>query len=356
MCKLIAMSTAACKNTRQASRLVLKMSTLLAASQRDGFGYAINTSDGVFSERYLDPKTCEGMGELKASRDLLPATLQTQLTYGVDYDQQGIIPSKGAVKGCVIAHGRTATCGKNIANTHPFTGCENGQRWTIAHNGVVEWNGENLPLQTTCDSEHLLNCFLYKQGEQSFHEGIAGYAAVVGINPQGEMFALRDDRAPLYVSYVKQLGCYIICTDNTHCEDIADLISDFNGLKNSTVTNPMMIAPYVKHTFHANGEISSVSFPKFKSTMTYSSTASVYRSLGSAGAPGFGSSAWDDDYTPYRAPIISTPATPAAPASTTSTGSSQVPDVSDLDELRQQRISEYRRNRNLNHKPWKQGK
>jgi hypothetical protein len=358
MCKLIAMSTAACKNTRQASRLVLKMSTLLAASQRDGFGYAIKTSDGVFSERYLDPKTCEGMGELKASRDLLPASLKTQLSYGVDYDQQGIIPSKGAVRGSVIAHGRTATCGKNITNTHPFTGCNDGQQWTIAHNGVVEWTGESLPLQTTCDSEHILNCYLYKQGEQSFHEGLAGYAAVVGINPQGEMFALRDDRAPLYVSYVKQLGCYILCTDSTHCEDIADLISDFNGLKNSTVTNPMMIAPYVRHTFHASGEITSVAFPKFKSTMSYSSTASVYRSLGSAGAVGYASSAWDDEYTPYRAPIATSPATqptlPSIPSTERDMGD-DAEQVSELETLRQQRLTEYRRNRNISHKPWKHG-
>lgn len=359
MCKLIAMSTASCKNTKQASRLVLKMSTLLGASQRDGFGYAINTSEGVFSERYLDPKTCEGMGELKASRDLLPSSLKTQLTYGIDYDQQGVIPSKGAVKGCIIAHGRTATCGKNITNTHPFTGSHEGKRWTIAHNGVVEWNGETLPLQTTCDSEHILNCFLYKNGEQSFHEGLAGYAAVVGINPQGEMFAMRDNRAPLYVSYVKQLGCYICCTDSTHCEDIADLISDFNGLKNSTVTNPMMIMPYVRHTFHANGEITSVEFQKFKDTMTYASTASVYRSLGSAGAAGYSSPAWDDDYVGYKpsgTTITKVPAGPTIIPSSTSETTADSDGVSELDELRQQRLTEYRRNRNLSHKPWKSNK
>jgi hypothetical protein len=358
MCKLIAMSTAACKNTRQASRLVIKMRTLLAASQRDGFGYALNNNGDVFVERHVDPQTCEGLGSLKASRDLLPVTLHTKLLHGVDYDQQGTIPSKGAVNGCIIAHGRTATCGKNITNTHPFTGLHEGKRWTIAHNGVVEWKGEKLPLQTTCDSEHILNCFLYKQGEQSFHEGLAGYAAVVGINPQGEMFAMRDDRAPLYVVYVKQLKQYIICTDKTHCEEIADLVCDFHNIKSPTVTNPMMIAPYVAHTFHANGEVSSQAFPRFESTMSYASTSSVYRSLGSAGAVGYASSAWDDDYTPYSPTRGASATAPSFPASTPSTPSvepSQLPTVSELDTLREQRMSEYRRNRNLHHKPWKQG-
>jgi len=349
------MSTAGCKNVRQASRLVIKMRTLLAASQRDGFGYALNNNGQVFVERHVDPNTCDGLGTLKASRDILPATLHTQLTYGVDYNQHGTIPTKGSVRGCVIAHGRTATCGKNIANTHPFTGEVDGKRWTIAHNGVVEWNGEKLPLQSTCDSEHLLNCYLYKQGEQSFHEGIAGYAAIVGINPNNEMFALRDDRAPLYVTLIKQLNCYILCTDKTHCEDIADLVSDFNGLKNATITNPMMIAPYVRHTFHASGEISSEAFPRFTSTISYASTSSVYRSLGSAGAPGYASSAWDDDYVPYSSSKGSSASAPAFPASTTSTPAVTSGDVSELDELREQRLTEYRRHRNLSHKPWKQG-
>ena len=346
MCKLIAMSTAACKNTKQASRLILKMSSLLGATQHDGFGYAINTSNDVFIERYLDSNTCEGMGELKASRDLLPASLKTKLIYGFDYDQQGTIPSKTAVKGSIIAHGRTATCGKTIANTHPFTGLNNGKRWTIAHNGVVEWKGEKLPMQSTCDSEHLLNCYLYKNGEQSFVNHISGYAAIVGINPNGELFALRDNKAPLYVTYIKQLGCYILCTDNTHCEDIADLVNDFNNVKNSTATAPMLIAPYVSHTFHSNGEITSCPFPAFDSIMSYGSTSSVYRSLGSAGTPGFTSSAWDDDYTPYS----TDPGTPP----TTITPSTTPVAKDELEKLQQQNLQQYRRNRNLQHKPWKQ--
>lgn len=378
MCKLIALNTAACKSTRQASQLVLKMRTLLAASQRDGFGYAINTSDGVFSERYVNPDSCSGLGSTKASRDVLPATLQTQLTYGVDYDQRGNLPSKGAVQGCVIAHGRTATCDKTVANTHPFTGSNAGKQWTIAHNGVVDWSGIPLPLQTTCDSEHILNCFLYLQGEKSFKDGLAGYAAVVGINPQGEMFALRDDRAPLYVQYVKELNQYIICTDQTHCEELSKMIVGFNSLKNATITTPMMLAPYVKHVFHANGEVSSTKFDKFSGSSSRISTSSIYRSLGSAGVS---RSAWDDDYgysgyKPYRPSIPSTPSTPStpsiagassttppasdAPADSTAPTSPSDPDAWDeevqkelLDEYRKQQSRQHRRNA---YKPWKHNK
>jgi len=317
-----------CKTLKQASKLVKVSSELLGSTQKDGFGYALKASEGVFVERYVNPSNCSGMGTLKASRDVLPVALQTQLQYGVDYDQQGNVPSKTPLNGCFIAHGRTATCGKSIDNTHPFNGFNDGNQWTIAHNGVVDWNGEALPLTTTCDSEHILNCFLYLNGEQSFKDGLSGYAAVVGINPQGEMFALRDDRAPLYVCYIKELNQYICCTDSTHCTELSKLFIDFNGLKNATVTTPMMIAPYVKHTFHASGDITSVKFERFTSTSSRISTSSVYRSLGSAGASNY-SSYYDDDwsYSSRRPSYPSIPSTPS-PASTPSiAGNASTPEM-----------------------------
>ena len=345
MCKLIAMSSMSCKTLKHASRLVKVSSELLGSSQRDGFGYALKHADGVFIERYLNPATCNGMGTLKASRDLLPVALQTQLVYGVDYDQHGNLPSKTPLLGSFIAHGRTATCGKNIANTHPFTGYNNGEQWTIAHNGVVDWSGSTYPLQTTCDSEHILNCFLYANGEQSFKDGLAGYAAVVGINPQGEMFAMRDERAPLYVQYVKELNLYILCTDQTHCNDISKLIIDCNELKDATVTTPMMIAPFVKHTFHSTGDITSVEFPRFANASSRISSTSIYRSLGSAGATGYRyhDDEWDSyNATRYSTPSIVTKETPSSDASKEL-----------LDEYRKQQSRRYQANAQ---KPWKHKK
>lgn len=352
MCKLIAMSSMSCKTLKHASRLVKVSSELLGSSQRDGFGYALKHTEGVFIERYLNPASCNGMGTLKASRDMLPVALQTQLVFGNDYDQHGNLPSKTPLNGCYIAHGRTATCGKSITNTHPFTGYNDGEQWTIAHNGVVDWSGATYPLKTTCDSEHILNCFLYANGEQSFKDGIAGYLAVVGINPQGEMFALRDERAPLYVQYIKELNNYILCTDQNHCNDISKMLIEFNELKDATVTTPMMIAPFVKHTFHANGEITSVSFERFASSSGRISQSSIYRSLGSAGAAGF-ASYYDDEWDAYNGRTriksnVTTPATPSTPAGTTFDASKEL-----LDEYRKQQSRRHQANAN---KPWKHKK
>lgn len=355
MCKLIAISGLSVKGRKQSNALIKKTSELLGASQRDGYGFAIGTgkvsdmSLGVYIERYINPAVVTGMGTLKQSRNTMPSGIKTVLKDGVDFDSQGDMPSGKLVEAPFIAHGRTATCGKVIDNTHPFTGKNNGKQWTIAHNGVVEWSGINLPLKTTCDSEHLLNCFLYLNGEQSFTEGIAGYAAIVGINPEGEMFALRDDRAPLYVQYILELKNYVVCTDPAHCTEVSNMLCKFLDIKNPTITDAMMLEPYVIHTFHANHLVSSKDFKAFKSTMSYGSINSVYRSLGSAGAIGYGGSAWDDDYTTSRptVPSIVTAASTPAP-------STPAPALDEAQKQQEQVRAQMHKNSRKFNKPWKQ--
>lgn len=304
MCKLIAITGLTLKNTAQASELVAESADLLGLSQKDGFGYALNHQNGVYSERFLSPDSVKGMGTMKASRELLPSMLKTKIKQGIDFDSQGVFPSKGVIECSFIAHGRTATCDKVIDNTHPFRGSVDNKEWWIAHNGVVSWKGDKLPLRTTCDSEHLLNCFLYLNGEQSFKDNISGYAAIVGFNPNRELFVLRDNKAPLYITYIKALGTFIVCTDSHHCTKLADLIAGFANLKNAVHTEPLMLEEWCMHTFLANGEITSNIFPEFSATSPYISQASVYSSLGSAGAQGYTSQyqsrAWDDyDYDYY---------------------------------------------------------
>lgn len=358
MCKLIAISGLSVKGRKQSNALIKKTSELLGSSQRDGYGFAIGTGDisndslGVYIERYLNPSAVTGMGTLKQSRNLIPAGIKTVLKEGVDFDSQGTMPSGKIVNAPFISHGRTATCGKVIANTHPFTGKHNGVEWTIAHNGVVEWSGVKLPLQTTCDSEHLLNCFLYLNGEQSFTEGIAGYAAIVGINPLGEMFALRDDRAPLHVQYIVELKQYVVCTDPAHCTEVSTMLCKFMDIKNPTITDAFMLEAYVMHTFHQDGLVSSKDFPAFKSTMSYGSITSVYRSLGSAGAVGYSGAAWDDDYT------YSKPTTPTVPsivtAASTPAPSTPAPALDEAEKQQAQVRAQMHKNARKFNKPWKQ--
>jgi hypothetical protein len=247
-----------------------------------------------------------------------------------------------------------------IGNTHPFVGTNKDGTWSLAHNGVVEFVGDKLPLKTTCDSEHLLNCYLYLNGEQSFEKHISGYAAITGINPQGELFVLRDSKAPLYVQYIKEMDNYIVATDASHCNEISSMLCKFAGIKEPTITTPLLLAEYVKHTFHSNGEITSVQFEKFDSRMIFASTSSIYRSLGSAGATGYGSYDADDwsyygsrqrynsQASPATAPSFPTP----PPVSSPSPITSEELDV--VEKHREAMLQKQKRNSRKSHKPWKE--
>jgi hypothetical protein len=353
MCKMIAISRIATKNSKQASALVLKMAFLLGASQKDGFGYSIKHQNGQYTERYLSADTVAGMGTLKEGIDMLKSNIKTKLVEGIDFDVNGVKPKKGAINGSIIAHGRTATCGKSIDNTHPFTGSNEHGTYTIAHNGVVEWTGEKLPLHTTCDSEHILNCFLHLNGEQSFKDGLAGYAAVVGFDSIGNMFVLRDNRAPLYMSYIVELDSYVICTDKTHCVELTKMLCDFNSIKTANVSTPMMLADYVKHVFQQNGEVTSSEFPKFNSSMSYASTASIYRSLGSAGASGY-TGGYSGGYSPgtyksYSPATLATPSTPSTEPEEVVTESEQAM----LDAYHKKSMEQSKKNSRKQTKAWK---
>lgn len=356
MCKLIAISRVSTKSSKQASALVKKSAELLGATQKDGFGYSIRHQNGQFTERYLSADTVAGMGTLKESFDLIKGSIRTKLLEGIDFDSNGEKPAKGQIVGSFIAHGRTATCGKSIENTHPFTGFNEHGKWTIAHNGIVEWSGVKLPLHTTCDSEHLLNCFLHLNGEQSFKDGISGYAAIIGFDQLGQLFVLRDNKAPLYMSYIVELDSYVMCTDPHHCNELTKMLCDFNSIKSPKVSTPMMLADYTKHVFQLNGEVQSIEFPKFDNRMSYSSTAGIYRSLGSAGVAGYtGGSYGSSTRSTYVSHYPVTPSTPTP----SGVPDAEVEDVlteseqKQLEKFRKESSERSKKNSRKQTKPWK---
>jgi hypothetical protein len=364
MCKLIAIAGLALKNSKQADALVAKSAALLGASQRDGFGYTLMHQAGAFTERFLDPQSCKGMGLMQRSRNALPSKIRTKVKSGVDFNSDGCIPAKGSIIGSFIAHGRTATCGKEIANTHPFIKSGEHGEWIIAHNGIVSYKGDPLPMQSSCDSEHLLNCFVYLNGEHSFKDTIAGYAAIVGFDPNRQLFVLRDNKAPLYCSWIEQLNCYVNCTDSTHCKELTDMICAFHGIKSPEVTMPLMLEEYVRHTFLNNGEIASNNFDTFDAQSAYISQSSIYASLGSAGATGYkskyergafgGYDSWEDDYTSYNA---TTKPEASLGINESIAPSASIPNAESkaLESHRKEMIAEYKRNSRKQYKPYREG-
>jgi hypothetical protein len=186
-----------------------------SSTQRDGFGFSLQCGERRYTERYCMPNSYSGIGRLRDTlKDIDPF-------FSDGYKDTHETPDwkMGTSTGPLIAHGRTSTGSVEIANTHPFT----KNRWTLAHNGVVGWRGEVRKLETTCDSEHLLNCYAMGNGVEDLKD-LSGWAAWVAISPENRLVAGRDSITPLHFAFSKQLSAYIIATKKEDLERYADVM------------------------------------------------------------------------------------------------------------------------------------
>lgn len=295
MCKLLATSKLAVRKQKQIVDLTLFSAKALGTTQRDGFGFALYHEKGVYGERYLNPLSCKGMGVITRDFQVFPKGIKFEVRKNRDYDTFGSFPNTDKLNGSYISHGRTATCGKTISNTHPFTGIDaKGGTWTIAHNGVVDNIGKSWECSTTCDSEHILNCFTKGDGVHSLKAQISGYAAVIGINPNGELFAFRDNTAPLYLSYIEDLGICTLATALQDSEEFNKIVCKHNKVKATSITSAYMLDSYTLHTFKSDGSVITEDFAPFD-RYTVSASA-VSRSMGSAGVPGYSPSGYSPSW------------------------------------------------------------
>ena len=209
MCKLFAVSSTAKMKRTLLERTIWYINQTYASSQRDGFGFSVQCGERRYTERYCEPMSYLGLGKLKETLKEMDPFFSDGYKDTHDTPQWKM----GVATGPLIAHGRTSTGSVEIANTHPFT--KNG--WTLAHNGVCGWRGEARKLETTCDSEHLLNCYALGNGVADLKE-LSGWAAWVAINPEGRLVAGRDEATPLHFAFSKQLSAYIIATKKDDLE------------------------------------------------------------------------------------------------------------------------------------------
>lgn len=189
---------------------------IISKSERDGFGYAQSGATGLRA-KYVQPSEFDnisGLPNFYARAGKAAAGFQTTFRTS----QEGMYsPTKH-----MMVHGRTATCGVSLENVHPFR--RNG--WTLAHNGVVSWNGpkDKAHEKVTCDSQHLLIAMAdhtptLQRKEALTH--IGGYAAFLAFNPQGKLTVAVDDTAKLWAGITKKQR-WIFGTTKEIVEAIAD--------------------------------------------------------------------------------------------------------------------------------------
>ena len=133
MCKVLILT---CHDSRQREALISKAWAYFHRSgETDGFGAAWFTRSG-------DIQTC---------RSSHPTLGAIPPAFALGFASRDSLPSDG---GFLLIHGRKATCGINLDNTHPFT----SETAALIHNGIVQ--SETYKNETsTCDSELILRAF-----------------------------------------------------------------------------------------------------------------------------------------------------------------------------------------------------
>jgi hypothetical protein len=306
MCKLAGWTASQNRplNKPSADSAILAAHDVITRTENDGFGFAQPASPGLWG-RYREPSDFEGMDAIH--------TLEKRAGKGFGaFRIASTAHQRGAYRrdrGMMI-HGRTATCGISLTNTHPFR----DRGWTLSHNGVISWNGEKTKDHTsaTCDSQHLLIALADHAGDEEKQkealQNISGYAAFLAFAPSGQMIVARDATASLYAGITSK-GRWIFGTTAA----IVDAIADAWECKNVT---PHKLDDWTWLTFPSTGADPVVTEWKHK-TATAHQMGFASRSLGSTWKPSlakrkpsyYDDVAWGDDdgmsvpaYVPAGAP------------------------------------------------------
>lgn len=197
MCKIMIVTTTKKMSQEQVQGLI-KAAHKGMASERNGFGFAISGTSGVYGERFVNPKSYG-----KQAKDLGPNALD--LTSFGESDSFG---SKGTMGGGLMVHGRTSTNDVSLLNTHPLVNTS----FALIHNGVVSNIGEPIERRTTNDTEFILEHYT-RGGIERVSNSVAGYYACAALDLKtGHLSVFRDDRARLYVAWVEKYETYIFAT------------------------------------------------------------------------------------------------------------------------------------------------
>lgn len=303
MCKLAGWTASKHQqlNKPSAARALAAVHGIIANRERDGFGFA-QAGENSLRGRFVDPAEFHGLDAWPELADRAGDALAA-FSAAWRAEQTGRYKETKPM----MIHGRTATCGINLNNTHPFRLAG----WTLAHNGVVSWHGKKCKKHksATCDSQHILACLANGNTDQARKEllsDLSGYAAFLATSPDGRLIVARDNLASLFAGITNK-GRWIFGTTAEIVEAIAD------AWKCKGVTAHSLDA-WAWLDFPANGGEPTVSEWKHKGSTAKESRFSS-RSIGRE-ISGFRSTAWAHGSTDWAK---STPTSQAAEIHATST-------------------------------------
>lgn len=239
MCKIAGIAKVNDKNRDNAWAMLIALGDIMSRTQRDGLGYAaFDKSGNLFGERWLENKL--SFTDFSVNTKLTPAKIEKVYNFFGDK----VLRDEAQA---IILHARMATCGRGIANTHPFTDTLEKPRTAIIHNGIIANDDELEKKFSTCDSEVLVH--LYEkhnvsenlQNIRKVTSELIGWYTVLNLTKDatGRMIMDIYTDAPRLTSYfVKELDTRVYSTSGMDIEEAAEIL-DFTISDRQMVSSNM---------------------------------------------------------------------------------------------------------------------
>jgi len=211
-------------NRKLAWEFTKLMAVQMSPGNSDGIGYMAVTSDGeLFGERW------HNNSEAFNNRPVTDTPSKEELTIAnkyegflvsekppVRYNKFGVINEDSM--SAIALHTRMATSGKQFINTHPFV----RGKTALIHNGVISNADDFKLIQSTCDSEVILNEYVEKKVTNSpekiqmVADKLEGYYACAVLTETKKygyvMDIFKDSRARLSAAYIRDMGIMVFST------------------------------------------------------------------------------------------------------------------------------------------------
>jgi hypothetical protein len=225
MCKISAIAKVNDENRDNAWAMLIALGDIMSRTQRDGLGYAaFDKSGNIFGERWLENKLA--FTDFSVNKKLTPARIEKIYNF---FGEKVVRDEAQAI----ILHARMATCGRGIANTHPFVDNVEKPRTAIIHNGIIANDDEHEKKFSTCDSEVLVHLYeKYKVSEvleniKKVTAELIGWYTVLNLSKDsgGKMVMdIYTDAPRLNSYYVKELDTRVYSTVAYDIEEAASIL------------------------------------------------------------------------------------------------------------------------------------
>lgn len=232
MCKLMIMPGITNETQENAWKLIKEMAKKMSTGgEKDGLGYSAIDSEGkMFGERWhINDQAFDKRESLNPVEEEIINSFNGILNKDVKYNNFGELNYEGLRS--ITMHTRLATSGKEFYNTHPFVLDDT----SLIHNGVIFNTSKLTMLQSTCDSETILNLYVEHnvmnkpKNIQKVVDELDGYfaCAVFSKTEDGTpiLDIFKDNRAQLNAVFIKELNTIVFSTALGHIKEACEKLS-----------------------------------------------------------------------------------------------------------------------------------